>query len=209
MSGREQQKQRTRNALIDAYFDLIRQGQSPSIAEVAEHAEISVATAYRYFPNPQSLRADAAVSATRNLPTFDEVLADAGDDPFDRIEKVIRFVAAMQFGDEPVWRGVLHATLERWFAQWEAGGEMVPVRSTARQHGVTLALRPLEGKLSPDDFRRLTHAVMLVCGVEALVVTRDTAGLSPTEATNTMVHAAHALLRDALAQASVPIDRRS
>ncbi|MEU0092024.1 TetR/AcrR family transcriptional regulator [Kribbella sp. NPDC006257] len=208
MSGREHQKQRTRNALIDAYFELIRQGQSPSIAEVADRAEVSVATAYRYFPNPQSLRADAAVSATRNMPTFEEILADAGDDPFVRIETVIRHAAAMQFGDEPVWRGVLHATLERWFAQWEAGGEMVPVRSTARHDGVSLALRPLESELSPDALRRLTHAVMLVWGVEALVVTRDTAGLDPTEATTTMVHAAHALIRDALTQAAVTSDRK-
>jgi AcrR family transcriptional regulator len=200
MSGREQQKQRTRNALIDAYFELIRKGHSPTITEVAERAEVSVATAYRYFPNPQSLRRDAAVSATRNLPTFEEMLADAGDDPLARIEKVIRTSAGWQFGDEPVWRGVLHATLERWFAQWEAGGEMVPVRSSARWDGASLALEPLAGKLPPEDFHRLIHTVMLVWGVEAMVVTRDTAGLEPAEATDTMVRAAHALIRDALAQ---------
>jgi AcrR family transcriptional regulator len=203
MSGREQQKQRTRNALIGAYFELIRQGHSPTITQVAERAEVSVATAYRYFPNPQSLRSDAAVAATRDLPGFEEMLAEAGDDPLVRIETIIRTSARWQFGDEPVWRGVLHATLERWFAQWEAGGEMVPVRSTARLDGVTLALQPLVGKLPEPDLQRLIHAVMLVWGVEALVTTRDAAGLDPDEATDTMVRAAQGLIRDALAQQKI------
>ncbi|MDX6280359.1 MAG: hypothetical protein QOH03_1430 [Kribbellaceae bacterium] len=53
MSGRAQQKHRTRQALLDAYFALLREGgESPTVAQVAEKAGISVATAYRYFPSP-------------------------------------------------------------------------------------------------------------------------------------------------------------
>jgi AcrR family transcriptional regulator len=200
MSGREQQKQRTRQALIDAYSALLRDGgEPPSVAQVADKAGISVATAYRYFPNPKSMRSDAAVSATRDFPTFDEVLANAGDDPLVRVELLIRTIGRLQFADEPVWRGVLQATLERWFAQWEKGGEMVPVRSTARFDGVRLALRPLADELPPEEFLRLVHAVMLVCGLEALVATRDAAGLEPEEAIDTMVWAAQALIRSARA----------
>lgn len=195
MSSREQQKQRTRRALIDAYFAVLRDGgESPTVAQVAEKAGISVATAYRYFPSPKSLRADAAVSVTRDVPSFDEVLAGAGEDPLVRIEVLVRTIARWQFEDEPIWRGVLQATLERWFAQWEEGGEMVPVRSTARRDGVRLALRPLAEELPEQDFSRLVSAVVLVCGVEALVATRDAAGLDPEEATETMVWAAKSLV---------------
>jgi len=200
MSGREQQKQRTRQALIDAYLAMLRDGgDSPTVAQVAERAGISVATAYRYFPNPKSLRSDASVSATRDFPGFAEVLADAGDDPLVRIELVIRTTARLQFGDEPVWRGALQATLERWFTQWDSGGEMVPVRSTARRDGVRLALRPLEDELGEAEFTRLANAVILVCGLEALVATRDVALLEPEEATETMVWAAQSLVQSARA----------
>jgi hypothetical protein len=135
------------------------------------------------------------VSATQGFPGFDDVLADAGDDPLIRIELLIRTIGGLQFADEPVWRGVLQATLERWFAQWEKGGEMVPVRSSARFDGVSMALRPLADELPPAEFLRLVHAVMLVCGLEALVATRDAAGLEPDEAIDTMVWAAQALIR--------------
>jgi AcrR family transcriptional regulator len=198
MTGRDQQKQRTRKALIEAYFHLLRDvGESPTVAQVAQAAGISVATAYRYFPSPKSLRADASVSVTRDLPSFEEVLADAGDDPAVRIEMLIRTIGRWQFEDEPIWRGVLQATLERWFAQWEKGGEMVPVRSTARFDGVSLALLPLADELPPKELLRLVHSVMLVCGLEAMVVTRDAAGLDTDEAIDTMVWAAQALIHSA------------
>ncbi|MER7249094.1 TetR/AcrR family transcriptional regulator [Kribbella sp. NPDC000426] len=199
MTGRERQKQRTRQLLVDAYNELVRGGQSPSVAQVAEAAEVSVATAYRYFPNPESLRADAAVAATATAPDFEAVLADAGDDPVVRIEALVRAIATWQLNDEPVWRGVLRATLERWFAQYDGGGVRgaevpIPVRSNARAEVVRLALRPLESELSPAEFRRLVNTVMLTCGVEALIATRDAAALNPDEARETMVAAARTLV---------------
>jgi AcrR family transcriptional regulator len=198
MTGRDQQKQRTRQALIDAYAQLLRDGgESPTVAQVAEAAGISVATAYRYFPNPKSLRADASLAVTRSMPSFDALLADKGDDPAVRIELLIRAMGKWQFDDEPIWRGVLQATLERWFAQWEKGGEMVPVRSSARFDGVSLALLPLADELPPKELLRLVHSVMLVCGLEAMVVTRDAAGLDTDEAIDTMVWAAQALIHSA------------
>ncbi|GAA0950134.1 TetR/AcrR family transcriptional regulator [Kribbella koreensis] len=205
MTAREQQKQRTRQALIDAYLTMVRDGgESPTVQQVAEKAGISVATAYRYFPNPKSLRDDGSTFATRDFPTFEEVLADAGDDPLVRVELLIRTITGLQFADEPVWRSVFQMTQERWFAQWEAGGEMVPVRSTARRDGVELALRPLAGELPKKDFARLVNAVMLVWGVEAVIATRDAVGLEPGEALDTMVWAAQALIQAARKQQEGP-----
>ncbi|WP_427890807.1 TetR/AcrR family transcriptional regulator [Kribbella sp. GL6] len=195
MTGRERQKQRTRTALVEAYHELVRQGQSPTVAQVAEAARVSVATAYRYFPNPESLRADAAVAAARTQPDFAAVLGAAGDDPVQRIEVLVRAIATWQLSDEPVWRGVLRATLERWFAQHDEGAAVpIPVRSNARAEVVTLALRPLQAELPADEFRRLVNQVMLVCGVEAMIASRDAAGLDPEEAEETMVAAARTLV---------------
>lgn len=198
MTGRERQKQRTRQALIDAYNELVRHGHSPNVAQVADAAQVSVATAYRYFPNPESLRADAAVAAARDTPDFEQLMADAGDDPVVRIEVLVGTIARWQLNDEPVWRGVLRATLERWFAQYDGGSPdaqvPIPVRSTARSDAVRLALRPLEPDLSPAEFRRLVNSVMLTCGVEALIATRDAAGLDPEEAAETMVATARTLV---------------
>ncbi|MDS0139782.1 MULTISPECIES: hypothetical protein [unclassified Amycolatopsis] len=58
-------------------------------------------------------------------------------------------------------------------------------------------LEPLEGKLPPEEYRRLTMPLMLVYGVEALIVTRDACHLEPDEATEVMRWAVQVLIRAA------------
>lgn len=195
--GRQNQKHRTRDALLDAAFEIAKKGHSPSIAEVAEAAKVSVATAYRYFPNPQSLWADLATrSAAPNYPGFLERLPD---DPEAAMDMVVREVARFQFADEALWRGVLRAVLDRWFNQVETPeDERVPIRGVTRVHMAQRALEPVRDKLSPAQFERLTNAVVLVFGLEAMITTRDACGLSPDDATDLMSWAAQALVRAAL-----------
>jgi AcrR family transcriptional regulator len=197
--GRQNQKQRTREALLDAAVRLARAGQSPAIAEVAEAARVSIATAYRYFPNPASLWADLA---TRMGP---EMLGFMDDLPVDveaRIDTVVRKIADFQFGDEVLWRTLLRASLDRWFSQNDLNeDEQVPVRGTTRVRTTRQALAPLEKTLPPEIFERLTSAVLLVYGLEAMVVARDAAGLDVDGASDVMSWAAKALVRAAIAEA--------
>ncbi|MEV6562610.1 TetR/AcrR family transcriptional regulator [Nocardia sp. NPDC051756] len=201
-SGRAaNQKMRTREALINAALELARNGHSPSIAEVAEAAKVSTATAYRYFPNPQSLWSDMATRQAGFTGGFPELLDDLPEDVEGRIDRVVREVCAFQFADEVVWRGVLRATLDRWFSQVDvAEAERVPVRGVTRLEMARVALAPLRDTLPAERFERLVNAVVLVFGVEALVSTRDTSGLDPEAATETMSWAARALVRAAIAE---------
>jgi AcrR family transcriptional regulator len=195
--GRGRQKQRTREDLLDAALGLVKEGRDPSIAEVAAAANVSTATAYRYFPNPQSLWADVAM---RQLPG-EGLTDDLPDDVEDRVDTVVRRVARLQFGEEAVWRSVLRATQERWFAQQSRPAEeRVPVRGTARLEHTRTALAPLADLLSAERFDRLTMAVMLVYGLEAMVVTRDAGGLDEAAAADVMSWAARALVRAALTE---------
>jgi AcrR family transcriptional regulator len=54
-AGRVNQKRRTRAAIVAAAVELVEQGQSPTVAEVADAALVSRATAYRYFPTQEYL----------------------------------------------------------------------------------------------------------------------------------------------------------
>jgi hypothetical protein len=85
-----------------------------------------------------------------------------------------------------------------------AEDERVPVRGPSRLEGTRAALAPLEGVLPPERLDRLTMAVTLVWGADALVVTRDTCGLAPDDATDLMSWAARSLIRAALAEADAP-----
>lgn len=197
--GRQNQKHRTREALLDAAMELARHGQSPSIAEVAEAAKVSVATAYRYFPNPQSLWADMATRT--GIPGYPDFLKELPADPEAAIDVVVREVARFQLADEALWRGVLRATLDRWFNQLDLPEEeRVPVRGITRLEMARRALEPLRKSLPPKRFERLINAVVLVFGLEPMVTTRDTCGLDPNQATDLMRWAARALVRAALAE---------
>ena len=61
--GRERQKNRTRRAVVEAASALVREGRTPTVAEAAEAAEVSRATAYRYFPTQDMLLAEVALWA--------------------------------------------------------------------------------------------------------------------------------------------------
>src|SRR6478609_4987999 len=85
LDGRTAQKQRTRNALVDAARALVAEGMAPTVEDAALAASISRTTAYRYFPNQHALLAAAhpETEASSLLP------ADAGDDPEARLDLVV------------------------------------------------------------------------------------------------------------------------
>jgi AcrR family transcriptional regulator len=195
MVDRTNQKQRTRKALIDAAKALAANGSPLTIADVAEAAQVSIATAYRYFSNPNDLVLEAAVHTS----PVSKFTADLPDHPADRIDEVVRRLAEFQFDDEALWRAMLRANLERWAEQAMLDpGERVPIRGSNRLDMVQEALAPLAEKLPPELHRRLIMATMLVCGMEALVAARDACGLEPDEAIEVMRWSAQALLQVAL-----------
>ena len=80
---RDRQKLRTRRALLAAAARFLSEGRQPTVAEVAEAAEISRATAYRYFPTQDSLLAEAPIDGA--VPTPEKLLpAIAGPTPRNR-----------------------------------------------------------------------------------------------------------------------------
>src|SRR5829696_5980541 len=141
---RTNQKQRTRQALVDAAKTLAANDRPLTIADVADAAQVSVATAYRYFSNPNDLILEAAT------PRVPQIMADLPDDPADRIDEVVRRLAEIQFGDEALWRAMLRADLERW--AHEAGLDpeaRVPTRGSNRLEMLQEALAPLAEQLPP------------------------------------------------------------
>ncbi|WP_089106744.1 TetR/AcrR family transcriptional regulator [Streptomyces hyaluromycini] len=191
--GRRNQKLRTRRALVDAAAELLREGRAVTIADVAEAARVSPATAYRYFSSPQEL-----IRETRTLLRTPDVTADLPADPAGRVDTVVSRVADMQLANEPAWRAMLGASLERYVRQSDGQEEPFPTRSRNRLDLSRTALDPLAATLPPAALRRLTMALTLVYGVEALVSTRDVCDLEPEEAKDVMRWAARALLDTAL-----------
>jgi AcrR family transcriptional regulator len=197
-SERVNQKARTRRALLEAGLDLMRAGNAPTIAEVADAAKVSVATAYRYFPNPQALWVEANQSVFAPPPP-DETFARA-DTPSARVEAMVRTVGWSQYDDEALWRNVLRATLT-------ASPDATIERTGQRMYWIEQALDVLDDQFDPGLRHRLTMALALVFGTESIITLRDVCGLDVDEARAVSLWAARALVHAAEVEATAGINR--
>jgi AcrR family transcriptional regulator len=192
-TGRINQKRRTRTAVLEAAAKLVGEGKTPSVAEAAEAAYVSRATAYRYFPTQESLLVE--VATTGGPAWMHDVLGPlaSSDDAEARVQAVVDTVTALMVEHDRGLRTMLKISLERSLED----GRNTPVREGRRASYLDEALAPLRGALPPGELERLNAALGMVIGTEALVVLRDIYGLDPDEARSLMRWAASALFRAA------------
>jgi AcrR family transcriptional regulator len=195
-SGRVNQKQRTRQALVDAAGELLAAGASPNLADVAERALVSKATAYRYFASADALIAE--VMFDRDFPSVDQVLGSIGNEPTTRVLAVEAAVNDTLLSHEHAMRMIVRNAIEVALS----GADGTPQRPGRRQKLIAAAVEPLARALEPEVLRRLRHALALVIGPEAILAARDVCGLSPNETRKVTRWAAEALVAHALSGAA-------
>jgi AcrR family transcriptional regulator len=189
LTGRTNQKARTRAALLDAARALLAEGVSPTVEQAADRAAISRTTAYRYFANQRALlTAVFPEIAVRSL-----LDADSPTDPAARLELVLERFTRHMLEHEPALRAQLRLSLEPRPAE----PDQLPFRKGRAIAWIEDALAPLRGRMPDPELRRLVLAIRATTGIEALVWLTDIAGLSREEATELMRSSARALLRDA------------
>ncbi len=201
--GRINQKRRTRAAILAAAVQLMEQGQRPTVAEVADAALVSRATAYRYFPTQEYLLFEAALESTRS--DIDRELDEntLPEDPEARLEALIDALQKRIIDKEGAFRTMLRLSLEQSPGVEEQYiGETAPsrLRGGGRVRWLEKALAPVEGRFEEPHFRRLVAALSLCMGIEALVVLRDVCALESSEAEEVLRWAARTLLRSSLAE---------
>ena len=195
LNGRIDQKRRTRDALIAAARDLVATGETPTVEAAAEAASISRTTAYRYFPNQHAL----LVAAHPETGVVSLLPEDAPDDAATRLDLVVDAFTRSLLENEAQQRTMLRLSLEADPVQ----RAQLPLRQGRAIKWIEEALAPLREDMSEADVRRLTHAIRSATGIEALVWLTDIAGLSRHDARELMRWSARALLRSAIADATV------
>ena len=206
--GRVRQKRRTRAALVAAAREMTSNGGVPTVAEVAEQAEVSQATAYRYFPTQESLLAEAALAT--DVTPIEQAIAQAREsaDPEDALALVVRAIHAACAANELPWRRLLSRSLDR---APTTGLDEERRRGVGRQgrrlEWMTATLESRRSAMPPHVFDRLIQALTTLTGIEALVTLRDVCSLSLDEAGDVQEWAARALLSAALRANPVDGDR--
>jgi AcrR family transcriptional regulator len=206
--GRINQRRRTRAAIVAAAVELVEQGKSPTVAEVADAALVSRATAYRYFPTQEYLLFEAALESTRS--DIDRELEKdvLPEDAEGRLEMLIDALQKRIVDKEAAFRTMLRLSLEQSPEEGgeQYGGQSAPsrLRGGGRVRWIEKALAPVRGRLEESDFRRLVAALSLCMGIEALVVLRDVCALEASEAEEVSRWASRTLLRATLNEAGQP-----
>lgn len=197
---RANQKERTREALVAAAKELSRRGVTPSVAEAAEQARISRATAYRYFPTQESLLVEVS-DVTPMVASVEELLArQKGDDVEARLLELLDAFHPIVVAEEVPLRTALRVYLDTWLEARRKGAPAPKVREGRRTRWLDTCLEPLRRELPKAQWRRLRAALGLTMSIDALVVMKDVAQLDDQEALETLRWAALALLRAGISE---------
>ena len=108
LTGRTQQKSRTRAAMLAATRELLAEGATVTVEMAAERAAISRTTAYRYFPNQRAL----LLASYPGLDAQSLLDADAPSDAPARLELVTEAIGRQLLEREPEMRAMLRLSLE-------------------------------------------------------------------------------------------------
>ena len=190
---------RTRRLMLETAVALMQQGRTPSVSDVAEAAEVSRATAYRYFPSQAALVHAVVDAALGPILQWRSDSTDAEARVGDLLELTMPRI--LEF--EATFKASLKMSLEQW-AQRQAGtlGNEPAFKRGHRVELLQAAIAPLRGTLDEAQFGRLAKALSLAYGLEVLLVLKDIWGLSYDEAQDVAQWTASALVRAAIAEAA-------
>lgn len=194
--GRFRQRARTRALLVKTASELIQSGGIPTVTAVAEAAEVSRRTAYRYFPSQEQLLAEAAIKSVQPLVSNTEF----PEDLTARIRLLVETVQRFVYGNQGACRTIVRLTAEHVLDHNASAEDSIPVR-TNRVEWIRTALSPAKKRLGGKRFERLVSALSLCVGIESVMVLTNLRGLSQKEATRVSLWAAETLVAGALEQA--------
>ncbi len=159
--------------MLETATRLMQAAATPSVSEVAEAAEVSRATAYRYFPSQAALVQAVVDEGLGPILTWRSASTDAAARVADLIDTSMPRIEAF----EATFKAALKLSLDQW-ARGQAG---------------TLGSEPA--------FARLAQALSLIFGVEVLIVLKDMWGLDGKDTLSVAQWAARSMVQAAIAEA--------
>ena len=187
--GRGRQARRTRRALLAAADELFAEGRVPTVADVAERADVGRATAYRYFPTQEALLLETSyLGDSEPLRSLTD-LVDEIDDPRARLAEAVRRGAEWTLGREARLRAVLRSSLDP---------AQNVVRPARRRGYIAQLLAPIRDELEPAAYDRLAAGLTLLFGIDPIVSLRDNGELDPEQIPDALAWVAYQLVDSAL-----------
>lgn len=190
------QRRRTRQAILAATAELLRDGIEPSVNEVAARADVSRRTVYLYYPTLDQLVLDATIGSL-NVDVDAALAAETSLDPRQRLRTLVTETSATMEASLPLGRKLIKLTVDG-----PSPVDDAPRRGHRRIGWIEWAVEPCRPDLTPKAHEDLVSALAVVIGWEAFIVLLDVRGLSPKDAQTLTQRTARAVLDAALAAAA-------
>ncbi|MCL6267300.1 TetR/AcrR family transcriptional regulator [Flagellimonas myxillae] len=171
-TGRHKQKQETRNRILNAANQLIQEGTSITMDNVAEKAQISRATIYRYYSSIDSLSMELVLQL--NVPNTDILLERFKDKSFDEAILGIQ-KAYLQFilDNENTSRKFLGSVLTLTDPKLKRGQN--------REAVLRKIFAQKEPKLDVKQKEKFISICVLFMGIESVIASKDVCGLNDAQ----------------------------
>lgn len=199
-AGRANQKHRTRNDLLEAAAALMQQGHVPSLEEIAEAAQVSRATAYRYFPTQEHILAGTIVLQAHLDGDARLQAVMESDDPATRLDGVVKVFHERFATHEVAYRALLRILLQP--IDQDDRDEQPKVRASRHVYWLDQALAPLKGNLDEEQYERLFAAIVSATSLEAFLALRDVCMVDAVKAGEVMCWTAQSILKAVLAEST-------
>jgi AcrR family transcriptional regulator len=186
--------------LIAAADEIFAEGRFPTVADVAERADVARATAYRYFPTQEALLLETTfLGDSEPLRSLSD-LAREIEDPAERVAEGVRRAAQWTLGREAKLRAILRMSLD----------PANDVRRPARRRGyIAELLGPTLKELSPKARERLVGSLTLLFGIDPIVAICDNSDVDPAQIPDMLAWAARELVSSALREQRPTRPRRT
>lgn len=185
---------RTYQLLLSTAMNVIQDGHVPSIAELAVRAQVSRATAYRYFPSRSVLVTAVVDTSLGPIRSWQSNKTEGRARVIEMFTTTFPSFKAF----EPQLRAAVQLSLEQWALE-RAG--LLEEEAYRRGHRVGIldhALQPFEGQMKPRTLDRLKKALSVVYGIEPHMVLKDIWGAGDREVEAIALWMADALVSAAL-----------
>lgn len=162
---------RTRRALIEAALVMFDKGAFPSITEVAQAANLSRATAYRYFPTQSTLVSAIVEETLKPVNDFQPQQTK----PEERVEELLSFAFPHMLQHEGSLRAAIHMSLTQWALSRtnnHSPSKEKLIRGN-RKNMLRKVTSPLEDELTPELYQKVLFSLSLIYGSEIFLVMKD------------------------------------
>lgn len=191
MDGRRLRSERTKQLIIEAYLELIRENPSvpmPTAVEIAARAGYSVRSIFERFPDLHTLRVAAADYSLAHAAALAPA-RDVDGDRATRIRSQVETRAGTCDRGVALWRALLFNVDEN-----DALKARVKIARDRTIERMELMYRPELSMLSPIERRNLLIALEAVTDIESWARMRDMHGLSFAESCGVWIRAIDRIL---------------